>query len=141
MPKLYLARTVRFRAAHRYFRPEWSEAKNVEVFGAAASEHGHGHSYRCRVTVGGVPDPMTGMIVDLSYLDQILREEVVTRLDGKHLSYDVPEYALGRTLPTGEEIALDVWRRVAPRLPEGCSLASVRVEEEPDLFAEYRGED
>lgn len=140
MPTAYLTRTVQFSAAHRYFRPEWSAVRNVEVFGACAAEHGHGHTYLCRVTVKGTPEHETGMIVDLAALDRILEEEVVQRLDHKHLNYDVPEFAYGRTVPTGEALCLDIWSRVAQRLPAGCALAAVRVQEEPALYAEYRGE-
>jgi len=140
MPTAYLTRTVQFSAAHRYFRPEWSEAKNAEVFGKCAAPNGHGHTYQCAVTVRGRVDGPTGMAVNLATLDRILAEEVVSRLDHRHLNLDLPEFAFGRTVPTGEELCLDIWRRVAARLPEGCTLATVRVQEEPALFAEYRGE-
>ncbi|HVM42523.1 MAG TPA: 6-carboxytetrahydropterin synthase [Gemmatimonadales bacterium] len=140
MPTAYLTRTVQFSAAHRYFRPEWSEAKNAEVFGKCAAPHGHGHTYQCSVTVRGRVDETTGMSADLGLLDRLLAEEVVARLDHRHLNLDLPEYAYGRTVPTGEELCVDIWRRVAARLPAGCALASVRVQEEPALFAEYRGE-
>jgi 6-pyruvoyltetrahydropterin/6-carboxytetrahydropterin synthase len=140
MPTAYLARTVQFSAAHRYFRPEWSEAKNANVFGKCASPNGHGHTYQCVVTVRGAVDGTTGMVVDLAALDRILAEEVVERFDHRHLNLDVPEYAIGQTVPTGEELCLDIWRRVSARLPGGCTLATVRVQEEPALFAEYRGE-
>jgi 6-pyruvoyltetrahydropterin/6-carboxytetrahydropterin synthase len=140
MPAAYLTRTVQFSAAHRYYRPEWSEAKNAEVFGRCAAPHGHGHTYQCMVTVRGEVDGSTGMVVNLAALDRILAEEVVQRFDHRHLNLDLPEYAFGRAVPTGEELCLDIWRRVSARLPGGCALATVRVQEEPALFAEYRGE-
>lgn len=140
MSTVYLTRVVQFSAAHRYFRPEWSAARNAEVFGASASPHGHGHTYQCRVTVKGTPDPVTGMVVDLALLDRVLREEVLQRFDHRHLNHDVPEFAFGQSVPTGEALCLDIWRRVAARLPAGCALDTVRVQEEPALFAEYRGE-
>jgi 6-pyruvoyltetrahydropterin/6-carboxytetrahydropterin synthase len=140
MPLAYLTRVVQFSAAHRYFRPEWTAERNAEVFGACAREHGHGHTYRCLVTVRGTPDPVTGMVMDLGALDRVLAEEVVQRFDHRHLNLDVPEFAYGRTVPTGEMLCVDIWGRVAARLPAGCALARVRVEEEPALWAEYRGE-
>jgi 6-pyruvoyltetrahydropterin/6-carboxytetrahydropterin synthase len=140
MSTAYLTRVVQFSAAHRYFRPEWSEAKNAEVFGSCAREHGHGHTYRCLVTVRGTPDPVTGMVMDLGLLDRVLAEEIVERFDHRHLNLDVPEFAYGRTVPTGEMLCMDVWRRVAARLPQGCTPALVRVQEDPMLWAEYRGE-
>lgn len=135
-----LSRTVCFSAAHRYFRPEWSSDRNAEVFGACSREHGHGHTYVCRVTVRGPLDPETSMVMDLGMLDTILREEIVGTLDHRHLNLDVPEFAYGRTVPTSEALAVFIWRRVAQRLPDGVHLDSVRVSEEPDLFAEYGGE-
>lgn len=140
MPVAYLTRTVQFAAAHRYFRPEWSAERNAEVFGACAREHGHGHTYQCAVTVRGTLDPVTGMVVDLGLLDRVLSEEVAQRLDHRHLNLDVPEFAYGAAVPTGEMICLDIYRRVAKRLPEGCTVSVVRVAEAPTLYSEYRGE-
>ena len=140
MPVAYLTRAVQFSAAHRYFRPAWTEAQNAAAFGKCAAPHGHGHTYQCLVTVRGPVDPATGMAADLAALDRILSDEVVARYDHRHLNLDLPEFAYGATVPTGEELCLDIWRRVAARLPAGCTLATVRVQEEPALYAEYRGE-
>lgn len=138
MPTCYLTRVVQFNAAHRYFRPEWSAERNVETFGAASREHGH--TYRCAVTVRGAPDLVSGMVVDLALLDRVLDEEIVRRFDHRHINLDVAEFSYGDIVPTGEMLCLDVWKRVGARLPKGCALSLVRVEEEPSLFAEYRGE-
>jgi len=140
MPVCSLTRVVRFAASHRYFRPEWSAARNAEVFGPCAREHGHGHTYECTVTVSGPTDPVTGMVLDLAALDRAMHEEIVQRFDHRHINLDVPEFAYGRTVPTGEMLCVDIWRRLAPRLPAGCALTAVRVQEDPLLFAEYRGE-
>ena len=138
MPVCYLTRVVEFNAEHRYFRPEWSADQNARAFGEAARDHGH--AYQCAVTVRGTPDPVSGMVVDLALLDRVLAEEVVQRFDRRHINRDVPEYAYGKNVPTGEMLCQDVWRRVAQRLPTGCALSAVRVQEAPQLFAEYRGE-
>ena len=141
MPTAYLTRTVHFSAAHRYHRPDWSEARNAEAFGACGSPNGHGHTYSCVVTVKGRVDPQASMLADLAALDRILREEVVDSYDHRHLNLDIPEFAYGRTVPTGEALCLEVWRRVGARLPRGCELDCVRVQEDPALWSEYRGED
>ncbi len=140
MPSCYLTRVVQFKAEHRYFRPEWTAERNAARFGDAALEPGHGHAYQCAVTVRGTPDPTTGMVMDLGALDTVLSEEIVQRFDRRHMNRDVPEYAYGKIVPTGEMLCLDVWRRVAARLPAGCALTLVRVQEDPTLYAEYRGE-
>jgi 6-pyruvoyltetrahydropterin/6-carboxytetrahydropterin synthase len=137
-PIAYLTRTVEFTATHRYYKPEWTEARNAAAFGAAATAHRH--TYRCAVTLAGAVDPATGMAADLGALDRILADEVVARFDGRDINRDVPEYGPGRMLPTGEALCVDIWRRVAPRLSAGCRLVSVRVQEDPSLYAEYRGE-
>jgi 6-pyruvoyltetrahydropterin/6-carboxytetrahydropterin synthase len=138
VPTAYLSRTVQFTATHRYFRPEWTAAKNAEVFGSCAAPHAH--AYQCVVTVRGTMDPETGMVLDLGALDRILAEVVVARFDGRNITVDVPEFAPGRALPTGEELCVDIWHRVAARLPARCALTLVRVQEDPTLYAEYRGE-
>jgi 6-pyruvoyltetrahydropterin/6-carboxytetrahydropterin synthase len=135
-----LTRTVGFSAAHRYHRPEWSAERNAAVFGACAREHGHGHNYRCAVTVAGAVSDETGMLVDLAQLDRVLEEEVREPLDHRHLNHDVPEFAFGRQIPTAEALAVYVWRRVAARLPAGVRLEAVRIAEDDSLSAEYRGE-
>lgn len=140
MPTAYLTRAVQFSAAHRYYRSDWSAERNAEAFGKCASPHGHGHTYQCLVTVKGTPHPETGMVIDLRLLDRVLEEEIVRRFDHRHLNHDVPEFSDGQTVPTGESLCLDIWKRVAARLPAGCRLDRVRVQEEPALFAEYRGE-
>jgi len=140
VPAAELTRAVAFSAAHRYFKPEWSAEKNAATFGACAGEHGHGHRYECFVTVRGPVAPDTQMVVDLALFDGILHDEVVARFDHRHLNLDVPEFAYGKTVPTAEALAIHIWGRVAARLPRGVSLTRVRVQEEPDLYADYAGE-
>jgi 6-pyruvoyltetrahydropterin/6-carboxytetrahydropterin synthase len=135
-----LTRTVAFHAVHRLYRPEWSEARNREVFGSVADAPGHGHDYQCAVTVLGRLDE-TGMMLDLGELDRILEDEVVAPLAGKHLNVDVPAFADGKTLPTCEAIAAYVFRRIAPRLPPSLELERVRIMEDPTLYADYTGAD
>lgn len=134
-----LTRTVGFRAVHRLYRPDWTEARNREAFGPLSDPPGHPHDYRCAVTVSAPIDDRMGMVVDLVELDRILQEEVVSRLDGKHLNEDVPGLAYGQMLPTCEAIAVDVYRRIAPRLPRDVTLERVRIMEDPTLYADCTG--
>ena len=136
MPTAYLTRIVQFAAAHRYFRPEWTVEHNAEVFGACAREHGHGHTYQCTVTVRGTPDPETGMVMDLGLLDRLLSEEVVQRLDHRHLNLDVPEFA--RTIPTAENIVVQCWRWLEPVIPAG-RLTRIVLWETGRNLVEYTG--
>lgn len=134
-----LTRSVGFRALHRFHRPDWSEARNREAFGPLGDAPGHAHDYVCAVTVGGPTAEPLAMVMDLGELDRILQEEVVLRLDGKHLNLDLPEFAYGRTLPTCEAIAAHLFRRIAARLPVSVTLDRVRVMEDPTLYADCTG--
>ncbi len=134
-----LTRTVGFRAVHRLYRADWSEARNRDAFGALSEPPGHPHDYRCAVTVAGPVDPHMAMVFDLAQLDRILQEEVVDRLDGKHLNQDVP--SLAGTIPTCEAIALAVFRHLLPRLPRDVTLERVRIMEDPTLYADCTGLD
>jgi 6-pyruvoyltetrahydropterin/6-carboxytetrahydropterin synthase len=138
MSRVSLTRTVGFHAVHRYYRPEWTEARNREVFGGLAEGPGHGHDYQCAVTVGGQIGEI-GTILDLALLDRILREEVLAPLAGKHLNHDVSVFAYGRTLPTCEAIAAYLFPRIAARLPAGVVLERVRIMEDPTLYADCTG--
>jgi 6-pyruvoyltetrahydropterin/6-carboxytetrahydropterin synthase len=135
-----LTRTVLFHALHRYYRPDWSEARNREVFGPLTEPPGHGHDYQCAVRVSG-PIDQHGMIVDLAVIDRILEEEVLAPFAGKHLNLDVEAFAYGRTLPTCEAIAAYLFGRISGRLPRGITLDRVRIAEDPTLYADCTGID
>ena len=134
-----LSRAVGFRALHRFFRPDWSEARNREAFGPLSDAPGHSHDYRCVVTVRGPLEASRGMVMDLGLLDRILGEQVVARFDGRHINLDVPEFAYGRTLPTCEAIAAYVFPRIAAQLPAGVTLERVRILEDPTLYGDCTG--
>jgi 6-pyruvoyltetrahydropterin/6-carboxytetrahydropterin synthase len=138
MPEMQLTRRVRFSAAHRYHRPEWSDERNREVFGACSNPHGHGHDYVLEVTVAGEVDPGTGFSVDLGLLDRILADEVVAPLDHQHLNFVVPEFAPGGKIPTSENILLLLWDRLAPALG-AARLMRLRLHENPDFYVDYFG--
>lgn len=131
-----LTRRVTFSAAHRYRRPEWSDARNAEVFGLCARPNWHGHTYVCDVTVGGSVDPLTGFCADLGRLDAVLRDHVVAALDHRNLVLDVPEFAEGRLIPTSENVAGWIAGVVQRELGGSVKVVRVRVAEEPGLWAE-----
>jgi 6-pyruvoyltetrahydropterin/6-carboxytetrahydropterin synthase len=133
----HLTRVVRFSAAHRYYRPDWSDARNREVFGACANPHGHGHNYRLEVTVAGDPDPETGFCVDLAALDRLLDEKVRKPLDHQHLNHAVPEFAEGHLIPTTENLVRWIWERLEGEVP-GATVVQLRLFEDADLFVDYR---
>ncbi|CAN5692850.1 hypothetical protein BH23GEM9_BH23GEM9_21160 [soil metagenome] len=138
MNQLLLTRRVRFAAAHRYYRAEWSEARNREVFGACSNPFGHGHTYRLEVTVQAPVHPETGYSTDLSWLDGVLADEVLHPLDHQHLNHAVPEFAAG-VIPTCENILLWLWPRLEARMQAPTRLHRLRLHEDDDLFVDYHG--
>ena len=138
MPVCHLTRIVAFTARHRIRRADWSPEQNAREFGAAATDHEH--RYECRVTVKGPLAARAPGVMSLGALDALLAAEVTERFDGRHLDDVVSEFASGRELATGEALAVDVWRRLAARLPSGVALHAVRIQESAALYAEYFGE-
>ena len=134
-----LTRVVGFHAVHRFFRPDWTEARNREAFGPLSDPPGHAHDYRCAVTVRGPIQDSLGMVLDLTLFDRILQDEVVRPFEGRHLNLDVPAFAYGRMLPTCEAIAAYVYPRIAARLPAGVDLERVRIMEDSTLYADCTG--
>jgi 6-pyruvoyltetrahydropterin/6-carboxytetrahydropterin synthase len=136
---MLITRKVEFSASHVCRNPQWSDEENRRIFGPAANPHGHGHNYVLEVSLEGDPDPVTGMVLDLKELKEILNREIVDPYDHRFLNYEVPPF--DRTVPTVENIACDIWRRLQPKLDRpGRRLASVRLYETPDLYVDYSGD-
>ena len=139
MPKALFTREVRFSAAHRSHRPDWSEERNRSTFGACANPHGHGHLYRLEVTVAGDVADETGFAVDLAELDALLESEVVDVLDHQFINHVVPEFGPGARIPTTENLVIWLWARLAGALPSGARLHRLLLREDDGLYAEYFG--
>ncbi len=139
MAQARLTRKVRFSAAHRYYRPEWSEAENQRVFGLCANPHGHGHNYLLEVTVEGEVDRATGYCVDLAALDRLLEAQVRGPLDHQHLNHVVPEFGPGAAIPTSESILVYLWPRIAGGVPAPARLVRLRLHEEEGFYVDYSG--
>jgi 6-pyruvoyl-tetrahydropterin synthase len=136
-----LTRRATFSASHYYWNEAWSQEKNEEVFGRCARRNGHGHNYTLEVTVSGNPDSVTGFVVDLKWLKDVIENEVLTAYDHRHLNLEAPEFVNGKLIPTTENIAISIWKRLEPAVQTagGARLSRVRVYETPEIFAEYRG--
>jgi 6-pyruvoyltetrahydropterin/6-carboxytetrahydropterin synthase len=142
---IYLTRRATFSASHYYWNPAWSDERNKQVFGRCANRNGHGHNYTIEVTVVGEPDPITGYVIDLKWLKDLMEREVLADWDHRHLNLDVPEFAATKsaaTIPTTENLAIAAWNRLhsAVKAAGGAQLNRVRIYETPEIFAEYRGE-
>jgi 6-pyruvoyltetrahydropterin/6-carboxytetrahydropterin synthase len=134
---ILLTRKAEFSASHYYWNEAWTPEENERVFGKCANRNGHGHNYTLEVTVAGEVDSTSGFVVDLKQLKDVMEREVVGVYDHRHLNKEVPEFE--KVVPTTENIAIAVWRRLVGKVP-GAQLYRVRVYEMPDLFADYYGE-
>jgi len=133
---VYLTRKIEFAASHLYHNPALSAEENRRVFGKCNNPHGHGHNYTLEVTIAGDPDPVTGMVLDLKGLKEILEREIMQRMDHRFLNYEVAE--LKGQIPTCENVARVIWNLLEPKIPQG-RLHRVRLYESADLFADcYR---
>jgi 6-pyruvoyltetrahydropterin/6-carboxytetrahydropterin synthase len=131
-----LSRKIHFNAGRSLWRAGWTAEKNREVYGDE-SPHGYGHNYELEVAVAGDTDPLTGMVVNLTDLDRVLREEVDRPLDHQNLNRDVPEFA--DEPPTAENLAVWIWRRVAARIAAEkwpCRVVFLRLRLAPDFAVE-----
>jgi 6-pyruvoyltetrahydropterin/6-carboxytetrahydropterin synthase len=139
---IFLTRRATFSASHYYWNEAWTAEENERVFGRCANRNGHGHNYTLEVTVAGEPDAVTGFVVDLKWLKDVMEREVLADFDHRHLNLEVQEFAEGRLNPTSENIAIVAWNRLEPVVDGagGARLSCVRVYETPEIFAEYRGE-
>jgi 6-pyruvoyltetrahydropterin/6-carboxytetrahydropterin synthase len=134
---IFLTRKAEFSSAHFYWVDAWSLEENERAFGKCANRNGHGHNYTLEVTVAGEVDPVSGFVVDLKELKDIIEREVVSVYDHRHLNFEVPEFKAA--MPTTENIAIAIWRRLDGKIPH-AKLHRVRVYEMADLFADYYGE-
>jgi len=139
---LLLSRTIHFNAAHRLRREDRSEEWNRATYGAAANAEGYGHNYALEVAVAGDVDAESDMVVNLTDLDRVLKEEVDRPLDHRHLNFEIPEFA--GTVPTAENLARWIWERVEKRIArEGwpCRLAALTLTVTPTFAVELVADD
>ena len=134
---ILLTRKAEFSAAHFYWVDAWSQEENERVFGRCANRNGHGHNYTLEITISGTIDPVSGFVVDLKELKDIVEREVIRIYDHRHLNFEVPEFKT--MVPTTENIAIAIWQRLENKIPH-ARLHRVRVYEIADLFADYYGE-
>lgn len=128
-----MVRRAHFCAAHRVYNPEWSDEKNMEVFGPCSHPNYHGHNYMLEVMVRGEVDPQTGYVIDLRLLKQLIEEEVMKPFDHKNLNLDTEEFA--QMVPSTENLAIVIWRRLRRRLPAHLELG-VRLHETVNNYVE-----
>lgn len=137
MKQVTVKRKAHFNAAHRLYRADWDDAKNLEVFGKCSYPNYHGHNYELIVAVTGPIDPETGFVIDLKVLKDLIKAEVEEPFDHKNLNLDVPEFS---TLnPTAENICVVIYDRLKRQLSETFKI-EVTLYETPRNSVTYSGE-
>jgi 6-pyruvoyltetrahydropterin/6-carboxytetrahydropterin synthase len=135
---IYITRRERFNAAHRLFRPDFTDEQNMEVFGKCSNPNWHGHNYELFVTIKGEPDPETGFLVNLKLLSQVIREKVIAKLDHRNINLEV-DFMSGVFAST-EMLAIGVWQQLEHEVRQlGAELHSVKIFESENNSAEYFG--
>ncbi len=136
---IYTTRRERFNAAHRLFRPEWTDEKNREVFGKCSNPLWHGHNYILYITIKGEINPETGFLVNLSDLSDAINTCIIEKVDHKNLNLEV-EFMKGRLVST-ENIAVAIWEQLAPQINKlGAELHCIKVVETENNYVEYYGQ-
>ena len=129
-----VSRRATFNAAHRLFRSDWTDEQNKDVFGKCSNPNYHGHNYELIVQVNGVPDPITGFVINTKELSTIVKEEIVSRFDHKNLNLDTDVFK--NLNPTAENIAIVIYDLIRPRIDKALDL-KIRLYETERNFVDY----
>lgn len=135
--RITVHRKAHFNAAHRLFRKEWDDKRNLEVFGKCSNPNYHGHNYELIVSVTGEPNPETGFVMDLKILKELIFQEVEEAFDHKNLNLEVPDFK--DLNPTAENIAVVIWNKLRTKIQQDHDL-EVTLYETPRNFVSYKGE-
>lgn len=138
---IYVSRKEHFNAAHKLYNPNWTQEKNIEVFGPCANSNWHGHNFELITTVKGTPDPDTGFVVDLKKLSTLIKSEIIDKVDHKNLNLDV-DFMLNK-MASCENLAIEFWKILAPKiemLGKDCKLHCLKLIETPRNYVEYYGD-
>jgi 6-pyruvoyltetrahydropterin/6-carboxytetrahydropterin synthase len=135
---VYITRREHFNAAHRLFRPEWSDEQNLEQFGKCANPNWHGHNYSLYITVKGEIEPRNGYCINLKDLSGIIRTCITDKLDHRNLNLDV-DFLKGK-MTSAENVAIEIWKQLEPHLTaRDCKLHCVKLVETENNYVEYFG--
>jgi 6-pyruvoyltetrahydropterin/6-carboxytetrahydropterin synthase len=135
--RVTVSRKAHFNAAHRLHRADWDESQNEAVFGKCSNEYFHGHNYELIVHVTGNIDPITGYVMDMKVLRDLIKSEVEDAFDHKNLNVQVPEFQ--NLIPTAENIVVVIYKKLRPHLETTQDLEVV-LYETPRNFVKYAGE-
>jgi len=135
---IFITRRERFNAAHRMYREDWDDAKNLEVFGKCSNPNWHGHNYNLFVTIKGEPDPKTGLLINLKTLSKIIKERIIEKIDHKNMNVEV-DFMKGK-IASSENLAISIWNELQHTIELlGVKLHCIKIEETENNVIEYFG--
>jgi 6-pyruvoyltetrahydropterin/6-carboxytetrahydropterin synthase len=135
---IFITRRERFNAAHRLFRPDFTQEQNLEVFGKCSNPNWHGHNYELFVTVKGEVNPETGFLINLKALSSLIREKIIEKIDHRNINLEV-DFMHGKFAST-ETLCIAVWNELeAPIKNLGAEIHCVKIFESENNFVEYFG--
>jgi 6-pyruvoyltetrahydropterin/6-carboxytetrahydropterin synthase len=134
---IYITRRERFSAAHRLYKPELSDEENFKLYGLCSNPNWHGHNYVLEVVVKGDVNPETGYLIDLKDLKEIIRKNIIEKVDHKNLNLET-DFMKG-IVPSAENIVIAIWKQLVDKIPQG-TLHSVKLYETENNYFEYKGE-
>jgi 6-pyruvoyltetrahydropterin/6-carboxytetrahydropterin synthase len=134
---VYITRRERFNAAHKLYNPKWTEAENEAFFGKCSNKYYHGHNFELLVTIKGIANPETGMVMDLKKMKHIIRDLITEKLDHRNLNEDV-DFLKGM-MPSIENIVVKIWEILDPHIENG-KLHCIKLIETENNFVEYYGD-
>lgn len=135
---IYITRRERFNAAHRLFRADFSDEKNLKVFGKCSNPNWHGHNYELYVTVKGEINPETGFLINLKDLSEIINNIVIDKIDHKNINIEVS--FMKNRLASTENLAIAIWEEINRPIAElGAELHCVKLYETENNYVEYYG--
>lgn len=135
---IFITRRERFNAAHRLFRKDFSDEKNLEIFGKCSNPNWHGHNYELYVTIKGEIDPETGFLLNLKQLSKLIKDRVIEKIDHKNINVEV-DFMAGKFAST-EVLAISIWEQIEDDIRSlGAELHEVKLFESENNYAEYFG--
>lgn len=127
-------RKEHFNAAHRLHNEALSPDENRLIFGKCNNPNFHGHNYELIVKVTGDIDPVTGYVIDMKLLSDLINKWVIEKMDHKNLNLDVTEF---RSLnPTAENMAMVIFSILREKIDVRFEL-QVRLYETERNYVEY----
>lgn len=131
---LYITKITNFSASHRLFNPNLSDEENEKLFDKCNNKNGHGHNYKLEITICGEVNPVSGYVIDLKLLKNIIEEEIIEKVDHTNLNLDV-DFLKG-TIPSVENLVIAFWKVLENKLPSG-KLYKIKLFETENSYVEY----